>query len=108
MLKTFLSEAILKFVTGHFTGIVKALTIHREFTRVEMRDVIGAALRIMALTMPFVSFPTWLSIAVISLLALSFLVRIAEVVITLFLMRRPARTAATQAHVLEIESEAVA
>ena len=109
MLKRLLLEAVLTFVTGHFTGIVKALTIHREFTRVELRDVFGAALRILALSLPFVHFPAWVSIAVISLLVFSFLLRVAEVAITLFLTRQPARTVtAAQAHSVELESEAVA
>jgi len=109
VLKSLLLEAVFKFVAGHFTGIVKALTIHREFARVEIRDVVGAALRIMALSLPFAGYPAWASIAVVSLLGLSFLLRIAEVAITLFLMRQPARTvAAAQAQPVELESEAVA
>lgn len=110
MLKNLLLEAVLEFFVGHFTGIAKALTIHREHAAVTIRDVFGAALRIMALCLPFATFPAWLRGAVISLLALSFLLRVIEVAVTLFLMRKPAPAAqaATQASPVELESEAMA
>jgi len=110
MLNTIFSDVLVRFFAGHFIGIIKALTIHREFAVVQWRDLFGAALRILALALLFVEAPGWLRVTVICLLALSFLLRVGEVVVTLFLARQPvpATSTATPAPPVELESTAAA
>jgi len=103
-------EVVFKFATEHFSGIVKALTIHREFAVIEVRDVFGAALRIVAIASFFVGLPTLVDIVVFSLLALSLLLRVTEATITLWMLHEPVSVVdtAVQSQEAELDSTATA
>lgn len=101
-------EVIIKFATEHFVGIIKALTIHREFAVVELRDIFGVFLRVTAISLFFVDLPILLKISVFSLLALSLLFRIFEAIVTAWLLREVISTSdkATQPQQAELDPAA--